>query len=117
MAIFIVTSAYIGSLMKPYTAEAVREAAEVLGITDQASLNEIRHRYHELMKTWHPDVTKTESSSSLQMAIRINESYRLLVEYCMTYQLSFRSEDLTRTEDKSPSGYWMGRFGDDPIWG
>jgi pantothenate kinase len=103
--------------MTPYTARDIRKAAEVLGINDQASLNEIRHRYHDLMKIWHPDVATADNLSALRTATLLNKSYEILVEYCMNHRLSFRFEDLMRSMEKSPSEYWMERFGDDPIWG
>lgn len=57
-----------------------------------------------LMNHLQKDVAKTKTSPSLQMAIRINESYQHLVEYCMTYQFSFRSEDILSAVNNSHSG-------------
>jgi preprotein translocase subunit Sec63 len=102
--------------MKAITAATIQEAAEVLQITERASLNEIRRRYQELMKKWHPDMLQNTGASSHEKTILLNESYRILVEYCMNYQFSFRTEDITQNLEKSPAEYWMERFGDDPIW-
>ncbi|MGC9436026.1 MAG: J domain-containing protein [Methanomicrobiales archaeon] len=99
------------------TAREVRAAADVLGISDHASLHEIRARYRELMKIWHPDVAENESAQAHRMAVRLTESYEVLAEYCMHHRVSLRPEDIRREMDQSPVEYWMKRFGDDPIWG
>ncbi|MDN7024705.1 J domain-containing protein [Methanoculleus sp. FWC-SCC1] len=102
--------------MAAITAGQVREAADVLGIRDRASLNEIRARYHEQIKEWHPDISRKDPAESHEMTLRLQESYSLLVEYCMNCPVSFRMEDLAADLEQSPADYWMERFGDDPIW-
>lgn len=102
--------------MNTHTAMAVREAAGVLGITGGASLNEIRHRYRELMKEWHPDAAKSDPASSHQRAVTLNGAYELLFDYCTNHRFSFRLEDIKATMGKTPGEYWMERFGDDPLW-
>jgi preprotein translocase subunit Sec63 len=102
--------------MTAVTAEAIRDAAEVLQINDRASLNEIRLRYVELLKKWHPDVSENDAASSHEMTLLLNRSYRLLVDYCTNYRFSFRLDEVVREMEKSPSAYWMERFGEDPIW-
>ncbi|NMC89415.1 MAG: J domain-containing protein [Methanomicrobiales archaeon] len=103
--------------MATVTAEEVRAAAEVLGIRSRASLNEIRSRYHERIKEWHPDVSRNDLAESHEMTMRLKEAYDLLVDYCMNRPVSFRLEDLGRDLERNPADYWMDRFGDDPIWG
>lgn len=71
--------------MAASTAERVREAAEVLGIQDRASHNEIRSRYHEQIKEWHPDVPQKDPAVSYEMTLRLKEAYDLLVDYCVNY--------------------------------
>lgn len=103
--------------MSTLTATAVREAAEVLGIADRASLNEIRQRYHELLKEWHPDVSRNGTAESHERTVRLNEAYRLLEYYCRNYEFSFRLDEVRQQLEFSSADYWMERFGDDPIWG
>lgn len=104
-------------MMAEITAKALREAADLLGIHDQASLNEIRTRYHNEIKQWHPDVSKNEPAASHEMTIRLHAAYTLLSDYCMNHPVSFRPEDLAKDLERNPIDYWMERFGDDPIWG
>jgi hypothetical protein len=103
--------------MADVTPAALRAAAEVLGIPEHASLNEIRQTYYEQIKVWHPDVSQHDPAVSHEMTIRLKNAYDLLVDYCMNHPFSFRIEDLARDLEQSPADFWLERFGDDPIWG
>jgi hypothetical protein len=107
--------------MREITAGTIREAADFLGISDRASLTEIRLRYYDLMKEWHPDRSQHDPGLSHERTILLRESYEVLVWYCVNHEFSFRIEDLSldleRSLTRSPTDYWMMRFGDDPIWG
>jgi len=96
---------------------SIREAADILGIAEQASINEIRSRYHALVKEWHPDVSHYDSEDTHNTMIRLNDAYDILIGYCMQYEISFRAEDLRPTAEREPMDTWMERYGDDPIWG
>jgi preprotein translocase subunit Sec63 len=103
--------------MATITAGKLKEAADLLGISDRASLNDIRSRYHERIKEWHPDVSGKDASVSHEMTIRVKEAYDLLVDYCMNHAFSFRLADLAKDLERNPADYWTERFGEDPIWG
>jgi hypothetical protein len=103
--------------MTDVTPAVLREAAEVLGIQEHASLNEIRQKYHEQIKKWHPDVSQQDPAVSHEMTVRLKQAYDLLVDYCMNHVFSFLIEDLARDLEQSPADFWMERFGEDPIWG
>ena len=103
--------------MAHVTPEALKEAAEALGIQGHASFIEIHQKYRDQVKTWHPDVSTQDSALSHEMTIRVKEAYDLLAEYCMNHTFSFRVEDLAKDLEQSPADYWTERFGDDPIWG
>ena len=103
--------------MAEMTAGALREAADVLGVRERASLNEIRARYHELIKEWHPDVSRSDPAVSHEMTVRLTAAHDLLCEYCFARAVSFRPVDLARDLGSAPADYWTERFGDDPIWG
>ena len=96
---------------------STREAADILGIAEQASINEIRSRYHALVKEWHPDVSDYDSEDTHNTMVRLNDAYDILIDYCMQVEISFRPEDLMQTTETDPMDTWMERYGDDPIWG
>ena len=95
---------------------ALKEAAELLGIEGRTSLNEIRTRYHERVREWHPDMSQQDPAVSHEMMIRVKDAYDLLSDYCMNHAFSFRVRDLARDLELSQTEYWMERFGD-PVWG
>jgi len=96
---------------------STREAADILGIAEQACINEIRSGYHALVKEWHPDVSYYDSEDTHNKMIRLNDAYDILIGYCMQYEISFRPEDLRQIAETGPMDTWMERYGDDPIWG
>jgi len=96
---------------------SVRKAADILGISNNASINEIRSRYHEMVKQWHPDVSPHDPEQTHAMMIRINDAYNVLITYCTNYEFSFRPEDIRKTTDSGSLDLWMEQYGDDPIWG
>lgn len=96
---------------------SIQEAADILGIKNQATINEIRSRYHTLVKEWHPDVSQHDPEDTHTTMIRINDAYDVLIEYCMNYEFSFRPEDLNGYTVENSVDSWMARYGDDPIWG
>jgi hypothetical protein len=83
-------------------------ARRLLGLGEQASLQEIKAAYRRLCKQWHPDVHGPEPQSSRQFQ-EIDAAYRLLLHYCQHYRLSFAREDV---ESFDPEQWWFRRFGD-----
>lgn len=96
---------------------SIRQAADILGIAETASINEIRSRYRTLAKEWHPDVSGNDPNTTHNTMVRLNEAYEVLMNYCLHYPISFRPEDLRKVPGYEPMDRWMERYGDDPIWG
>lgn len=103
--------------MSAQTPRSVREAADILGIGDSASIIQIRTRYHTLARMWHPDVSDHASMETHDDMVSLNAAYDILIEYCMQYQISFHPDDLSQVTGADADDDWMDRFGDDPIWG
>lgn len=55
---------------------ANRNFYEILGISEKASLNDIKTHYHKLARLYHPDITKLKNTHD--KFIEINEAYRTL---------------------------------------
>ncbi|GAA5262805.1 J domain-containing protein [Methanocalculus sp. MC3] len=96
---------------------SLREAADILGTGDAASISQIRTCYHALAREWHPDVSGYESEETHNGMIRLNEAYEVLIEYCMGYEIPFSDEEQARGADKGYDSGWMEQYGCDPIWG
>ncbi len=92
------------------------EAKTLLGLPDQASLEEIKKAYRRLSKEHHPDLAGHKEASPevqrLEMH-RLTEACQILVEYGKKYKIP-----LVPGEDQPLDGedWWMQRFGDDPLW-
>lgn len=95
----------------------LKKAAKSLGFSDKASIIDIRKRYHELVREWHPDVSAHEPDQSHEMMIRYKEAYEILVDYCMNYQVTFPDEGDKKRHISRSMDYWQEHFGNDPIWG
>lgn len=94
-----------------------REAADILGIGDAASINQIRSRYHALVLEWHPDVSGYGSDETHNGMVRLNEAYEVLIHYCLRYQIPFSDKDGIQEGENGYDSAWMDQYGCDPIWG
>ncbi|MBN2104543.1 J domain-containing protein [bacterium] len=96
--------------MKYY--ERITNARQVLGIPEYATLADIKHRYHTLMKSIHPDVSGKDMHVSQEESIRINDSYEIIMQYCEKYRLSFTEDEVNKY--RPAEELWFEKFGDDP---
>ena len=74
----------------------IDEARKVLGLSEAATLKEIKRAYRTQAHRHHPD--KHNDAESIEDGImkKINWAYKLLVEYCSDYKYSFREGDVAR---------------------
>jgi len=103
--------------MATLTSLSVRQAADILGIAETASITEIRSRYRALAKEWHPDVSENDPDNTHVFFFKQKTAYEILIRYCLQYPIPFCPEDLVQAPDSEPMDRWMERYGDDPIWG
>lgn len=55
-----------------------RNYYEVLGVPRNASLAQIKRRYKQLVRKYHPDVATTDKATAHRLFIQINEAYEVL---------------------------------------
>jgi DnaJ-class molecular chaperone len=91
--------------------ETLLKAKTLLGLSDKATLFEIKQRYRNLMHKWHPDKNPDDIKTSQQMSVQINDAYKVILDYCKHYEYSFKEEDI-RDKSASPHEWWESRFGD-----
>jgi DnaJ-class molecular chaperone len=77
--------------------EDIDEARKLLGLSETATLKEIKSAYRRLAHEYHPDKQDGASESGEQRMKKINWAYQLLVNYCQDYKYSFREEDIAKT--------------------
>lgn len=90
--------------------EQLIKAKTLLGLSDKATLLEIKTRYKALMKQWHPDKHLNDENTAHAMSIQINEAYAILLEYCSSYEYNF-DEEFLQTKTLTPQEWWAKRFG------
>ena len=94
--------------------DAIREAADILGLSERATMRTIRTSYKELMKQWHPDACGKENEECKIMTQKIIRAYKTILQYCNNYPYSFTREAVNAT--LSPEEWFFERFGEDPLW-
>lgn len=86
------------------------KAKTLLGLSDKATLSEIKIRYKTMMKQWHPDKHRDDPDTAHAMSTKINEAYATLLEYCSTYEYNF-DEEFLQTQTLTPQEWWTKKFG------
>ena len=82
----------------------------LLGLRETSTLKEIKNKYKNLMKKWHPDKHRDDQDKATKMSMQINEAYEVILEYCNSYEYSFDEEDIKKTS-YSPAEWWHDKFG------
>jgi hypothetical protein len=101
--------------LKRKTREKIKEAADVLGLGEKATLAEIKGAYRRLSKKHHPDVQGNRNKKAEQNEMhKLSEAYQILLQYCSEYRFSFLPEDTAQLEGED---WWFERFGHDHHWG
>ncbi|MBA3026887.1 MAG: J domain-containing protein [Sulfurimonas sp.] len=90
--------------------EKIMKAKSLLGLREKSSLKEIKNKYKNLMKKWHPDKHKDDVQKATQMSMLINEAYEIILDYCNNYEFSFDEEHIKKSH-YSPSEWWNDKFG------
>ena len=75
----------------------IEEARTLLGLSEAATLKEIKKAYRTLAHRHHPDKLGGDDGSEGETMKRLNRAYKLLMDYCNEYKYSFREEDVGRT--------------------
>jgi len=97
------------------TIEGIKNALEILELSDRASLKQIDDNFKKLIKRWHPDKCRKKSKICHEKTRQLIESHELLVEYCKNYIISFTDEEINK--ELSAEELWEKQFGDDSLWG
>ncbi len=95
--------------------EEISTALRILGLYESATVKEIKNRFRELLKEWHPDLCKADEDIRKEKTIEILNAYRIIMDYCEYYRFSFSREEVEKYI--SPEELWAKQFGKDPIWG
>ncbi len=86
------------------------KAKSLLGLREKSSLKEIKNKYKNLMKKWHPDKHRDDIEKANQMSMQINEAYETILKYCNNYEYPFDEESVKKST-YTPSEWWNDKFG------
>ncbi len=86
------------------------KAKTLLGLNEKATLKEIKLKYRNLIRKWHPDKHRDDVKSATQMSAQINEAYETVLKYTQEYEYSFDEDDL-REKTFTPQEWWEKKFG------
>lgn len=92
------------------TYDELTDATRLFGLSERATLKQIKQRHRELAKRHHPD---HGAANDLQM-IAINEAARVLRAYCQNYRFCFSEEEFY---EQNPEERLRRQFATDPVWG
>ncbi len=70
---------------------SINEALEILDLPRFITKDEIKRKYKELAKKYHPDICK-----DTQKMQEINRAYKLLMEYIENYKYSFDETEISK---------------------
>lgn len=89
----------------------LQEAQRILGLSERATLAEIKARHRALVKRHHPDAGDIDDPEPIR---KVNAAYRLLSAYVNSYRFSFAE---TEFYEQNPKARLRMQFADDPVWG
>ena len=92
----------------------INEARRFLNLPEEASRNEIKKTFNDLIKVYHPDLCEADKDLCKEKAEKLIESYKIIMEYCNNYKFSFKQDEVEKYLSRDE--WWLSRFGDDPIW-
>jgi len=93
----------------------IKEALQLLGVSNKVTLRDIRKNYKRLLKEWHPDKCKGSKQECTEMTAKINGAYKVLLGYVENYIISFDNKSYENMEHKD--SLWEEQFGNDLMWG
>jgi len=77
--------------------EKIDRARKLLGLAEEASLDEIKRTYRELAKKFHPDKKKGDKKKMQE----INQAYKDLLSYCEHYRYPLSKERIKKEDRRS----------------
>lgn len=79
--------------------EEIDKARKLLGLPQQATLNEIKDAYRRRAKEYHPDKQGSRKRKERsQKMTQINKAYKILMDYVEKYRFCFSEEEVKRND-------------------
>lgn len=72
--------------------EKIHKSLEIFGLPVLITLKEVKKRYRELSRMYHPDLNKSKDDEMY----KINEAYKVLTTYMENYRFTFSYEEIAK---------------------
>jgi len=96
----------------------IDRARKILDLEETASMQQIKSKYRELLLKYHPDKHNNSPRKKMyeEKIKDINNSYEILIGYCVKYPISFDIGKVREVEEGEYERQHLKRFYDD-WWG
>jgi len=74
--------------------EDITQARKILGIDESETLINIKNKFKQLIKKYHPDVYKIEKEICKKKSEEIINSYKIIMNYCDNYILKKKYKNI-----------------------
>jgi len=68
----------------------LQQALLIFGLGERATLKDIKSRYRNLAKRYHPDTSTSEEADAMR---KVNAAYRIIQAYIAEYRFSFTEDE------------------------
>jgi len=88
-------------MKKLITFKDIETAKKTLGLEDVASIEDIKKSYKKLILKFHPDKHSHSKNKDIyeEKVKQINSAYRILMNYCARYPISFNQDEVKNIEE------------------
>lgn len=77
--------------------EQIDNARQLLGLGEDATMDEIKKAYRKLAHEYHPDKCRDKKKKECEEAFKkINRANEILMGYCAGYKYSFKEKDVKK---------------------
>jgi len=80
----------------------IKEALQFMQIPPLSSIRDIKRRYKELAKKYHPDLVGDD-----KMMTELNKNYKILIDYCENYKFLFDEYEIKK---QFPDKFYKNNF-------
>ncbi len=92
----------------------IERARKLLRLPQRTTRLEIQDAYRKRCRELHPDsVFRADSSNTEEELQKVNQAYRMLIDFTDRYQIDLSINEDGMTDDE----WWFHHFGSDPVWG
>jgi len=102
--------------MERFDYDNIEKARNILGLDEEVTILEVKERYYELSRKFHPDACSQDKEGAQETFKEITWAYTTLNEYISAYRVSFRAPDVKKMSVDKVTYRHLKQFYDD-WWG